>query len=138
MQEEELASAERMEEYRRAGEAIHANLYQLKKGMTEAMLPDWNDPAGGSITIALDNRLTPVQNAQRYFKKYQKARSARETAAVQRDKTLEELDYLENMLMDAENCAAESELEEIRQELVRTGYMKRVTNRKQQRQLPAS
>ncbi len=138
MQEEELASAERMEEYRRAGEAIHANLYQLKKGMTEAVLPDWNDPAGGSITIALDNRLTPVQNAQRYFKKYQKARSARETAAVQRDKTLEELDYLENMLMDAENCAAESELEEIRQELVRTGYMKRVTNRKQQRQLPAS
>ena len=138
MQEEELASAERMEEYRRIGDAIQANLYQLKKGMTEAVLPDWSDPEGGTITVELDNRLTPVQNAQKYFKKYQKARSARETAAVQRDKTLEELEYLENMLMDAENCTGESELEEIRQELVRTGYMKRVTNRKQQRQLPAS
>ena len=138
MQEEELASAERMEEYRRIGDAIQANLYQLKKGMTEAVLPDWSDPEGGSITVELDIRLTPVQNAQKYFKKYQKARSARETAAVQRDKTLEELEYLENMLMDAENCTGESELEEIRQELVRTGYMKRVTNRKQQRQLPAS
>ena len=42
------------------------------------------------------------------------------------------------MLMDAENCTSESELEEIRQELVRTGYMKRVTNRRQQRQLPKS
>ena len=138
IQEEELASAERMEEYRRMGEAIHANLYQLKKGMTEAVLPDWNDPDGGTITVPLDIRLTPAQNAQKYFKKYQKARSARETAAIQRDKTLEELDYLENMLSDAENCTGESELEEIRRELVRTGYMKRVTNRRQQRQLPAS
>ena len=42
------------------------------------------------------------------------------------------------MLSDAENCTGESELEEIRRELVRTGYMKRVTNRRQQRQLPAS
>ncbi len=138
MQEEELASAERMEEYRRAGDAIQANLYQLKKGMTEAVLPDWSDPEGGTITVELDKRLTPVQNAQKYFRKYQKARSARETAAVQRDRTLEELEYLENMLLDAENCTGESELEEIRQELVRTGYMKRVTSRKQQRQLPES
>ena len=88
--------------------------------------------------MPLDIRLTPIQNAQKYFKKYQKARSARETAAVQRDKTLEEMDYLENMLMDAENCTGESELEEIRRELVRTGYVKRVTNRRQQRQLPES
>ena len=138
MQDEELASAEKMDEYRRTGEAIQANLYRLKKGMTEAVLPDWSDPDGGGITVELDIRLTPVQNAQRYFKKYQKARNARETAAVQRAKTLEELEYLENMLMDAENCGSESELEEIRQELVRTGYMKRVTNRRQQRQLPKS
>ena len=138
MQEEELASAERMDEYRRMGEAIHANLYQLKKGMAEAVLPDWSDPDGGTLTVPLDLRLTPIQNAQKYFKKYQKARSARETAAVQRDKTLEELEYLESMLADAENCTGESELEEIRQELVRTGYMKRVTNRRQQRQLPPS
>ena len=138
IQEEELASAERMDEYRRMGDAIHANLYLLKKGMTEAVLPDWSDPEGGMLTVALDNRLTPVQNAQKYYKKYQKARSARETAAVQRDKTLEELEYLESMLMDAENCTGESELEEIRRELVRTGYVKRITNRRQQRQLPAS
>ena len=138
MQQEELASAERMEEYRRMGEAINANLYQLKKGMTEAELPDWNDPEGGTLTVPLDIRLTPSQNAQRYFKKYQKARSAREVAAQQRDKTLEETDYLEGMLLDVDKCVGESELEEIRQELVRTGYMKKNTNRRQQRQLPGS
>ena len=138
MQEEELASAERMEEYRRMGEAINASLYRLKKGMTEAVLPDWSDPEGGTVTVPLDIRLSPGQNAQKYFKKYQKARSARETAAVQRDKTLEELDYLEGMLLDLDKCSGESDLEDIRQELVRTGYMKRVTNRRQQRQLPKS
>ena len=138
MRQEELASAERMEEYRRMGEAINANLYQLKKGMTEAELPDWNDPEGGTLTVPLDIRLTPSQNAQRYFKKYQKARSAREVAAQQRDKTLEETDYLEGMLLDVDKCVGESELEEIRQELVRTGYMKKNTNRRQQRQLPGS
>ncbi|MBR2661855.1 MAG: NFACT family protein [Clostridia bacterium] len=138
MQLEELSSAERMEEYRRMGEAINANLYQLKKGMTEATLTDWNNPEGGTITVPLDIRLTPGQNAQKYFKKYQKARSAREIAAQQRDKTLEEIDYLEGMLLDVDKCVGESELEEIRQELVRTGYMKKTTSRRQQRQLPQS
>ena len=138
MQLEELSSAERMEEYRRMGEAINANLYQLKKGMAEATLTDWNDPEGGTITVPLDIKLTPGQNAQRYFKKYQKARSAREIAAQQRDKTLEEIDYLEGMLLDVDKCVGESELEEIRQELVRTGYMKKNISRRQQRQLPQS
>ena len=138
IQLEELSSAERMEEFRRMGEAINANLYQLKKGMTEAVLTDWNDPDGGTITVPLDIKLTPGQNAQKYFKKYQKARSAREIAAQQRDKTLAEIDYLETMLLDVDKCVGESELEEIRQELVRTGYMKKTTSRKQQRQLPQS
>ncbi len=138
IQLEELSSAERMEEYRRMGEAINANLYRLKKGMTEAVLPDWNDPDGGTITVPLDNKLTPSQNAQRYFRKYQKARSAREIAAEQRDKTLAEADYLEGMLLDVDKCVGESELEEIREELVRTGYLKKNTSRRQQRQLPQS
>lgn len=138
IQLEELSSAERMEEYRRMGEAINANLYRLKKGMTEATLPDWNDPEGGTITVPLDIKLTPSQNAQRYFKRYQKARSAREIAAQQRDKTLAETDYLEGMLLDVDKCVGESELEEIRQELVRTGYLKKNTSRRQQRQLPQS
>ena len=138
IQTEELSAAGQMEEYRRRGEAINANLYQLKKGMAEAVLPDWNDPDGGTITVPLDIKLTPSQNAQKYFKKYQKARSAREIAAEQRDKTLAEMDYLEGMLLDVDKCVGESELEEIRQELVRTGYMRKTTNRRQQRQLPQS
>ena len=138
LQEEELASAARMEEYRLMGEILNANLWQLRKGMQQAELPNFYDENGGSIVIPLDIQLTPTQNAQRYFKKYQKARSARETAAQQKEKTLQELNYLETMLLDVGKCVGESELEEIRQELVRTGYMKRNTNSRQQRALPTS
>ena len=138
LQEEELASAARMEEFRLMGELINANLWQLRKGQTQAELPNFYDENGGSVVVPLDIQLTPTQNAQKYFKKYQKARSARETAAQQKEKTLQELNYLETMLLDVGKCVGESELEEIRQELVRTDYMKRNTNRRQQRALPKS
>ncbi len=138
LQEEELASAARMEEYRIMGELINANLYQLHKGMKEAQLLNFYDENGGSLTVPLDEQLTPVQNAQRYFKKYQKARCARKTAAEQKEKTLVELNYLEGALLDVGKCVGESELEEIREELARTGYMKRVTNRREKRALPKS
>jgi predicted ribosome quality control (RQC) complex YloA/Tae2 family protein len=138
LQEEELASAQRMEEYRIMGDLINANLWQLKKGQTQAELSNFYDENGGMMTVPLDVQLTPAQNAQRYFKKYQKARSARQTAAEQKEKTLQELNYLETMLLDVGKCVDESELEEIRQELVRTGYMKKNTNRRQQRALPQS
>ena len=138
LQEEELAGAARMEEYRVMGEVLNANLYSLRKGPEEAVLPNWYDPEGGMIRIPLDPRLTPGQNAQKYFKKYQKARSARQAASEQKEKTLRELDFLEGMLLDVGKCVGESELEEIRAELVRTGYMKKAASRRQQRNLPPS
>ncbi|MCR4883492.1 MAG: NFACT family protein [Clostridiales bacterium] len=138
LQEEELSGAARMEEYRVMGDIINANLWQLKKGMQEVELDNFYDPEGKTIHIPLDTQLTPSQNAQRYFKKYQKARSARQTAAEQKEKTLKELDYLEGALLDVGKCVGESELEEIRQELARAGYVKKNTSRRQQRDLPKS
>ena len=139
LQEEELRNAARMEEYRRMGELLNANLYQLKKGMEEAVLPDWNN-AGSTVTVPLDATLTPVQNAQMYFKKYKKARAARETAASQREKTLADIAYLESMQYDISHCTDEAGLEETRQELARTGYIRKDLGRtkRKQRTLPPS
>ncbi len=137
-QEDELADSARMEEYRVMGELINANLYQLRKGQTEAVLPNFYDENNEDMTIPLDIQLTPVQNAQRYFKKYQKARTTRQMAAEQKKKTLQELEYLEGMLLDVGKCVAESELEEIRQELMRTGYIRKGVSRRQQKALPKS
>lgn len=137
-QEEDLSNAAKLEEYRLFGELINANLWQLKKGASEVTLPNFYDENGGTVTIPLDIQLTPVQNAQRYFKKYQKARTTREMAAEQRTATLAELDYLEGMLLDVGKCVGEAELEEIRQELQHTGYIKKGLGRRQQRALPKS
>ena len=137
-QEEDLSNAAKLEEYRLMGELINANLWQLKKGQSEAQLQNFYSEEGEMITVPLDIQLTPVQNAQRYFKKYQKARTTREMAAEQHEATLRELNYLESTLLDVGKCVGESELEEIRQELVSTGYVKKTTNRRQQRALPKS
>ncbi len=137
-QEEDLSNAAKLEEYRLMGELINANLWQLKKGQTEAVLTNFYDEEGGSITVPLDIQLTPVQNAQRYFKKYQKARTTREMAAEQHESTLQELAYLEGMLLDVGKCVGESELEEIRAELQSTGYVKKSASRKEKRVLPKS
>ncbi len=137
-QEEDLSNAAKMEEYRLMGELINANLWQLKKGQTEAVLPNFYDEEGGTLTVPLDIQLTPVQNAQRYFRKYQKARTTREMAAEQHEGTLQELNYLEGMLLDVGKCVGESELEEIRQELQSTGYVKKSSSRREKRALPKS
>ncbi len=137
-QEEDLSNAAKMEEYRLMGELINANLWQLKKGQAEAVLPNFYDEDGGTLTVPLDIQLTPVQNAQRYFKKYQKARTTREMAAEQHESTLQELNYLEGMLLDVSKCVGESELEEIRAELQSTGYVKKSASRKEKRALPKS
>ncbi len=137
-QEEDLSNAAKMEEYRLMGELINANLWQLKKGQTEAVLPNFYDEEGGTLTVPLDIQLTPVQNAQRYFRKYQKVRTTREMAAEQHEGTLQELNYLEGMLLDVGKCVGESELEEIRQELQSTGYVKKTSSRRDKRALPKS
>ncbi len=138
LQREALMGAERMEEYRISGELLTANLHLATKGARSVTLPNYYDPDMKDVEIPLDVRLSPAQNAQRYFKLYQKARNARTLAAEQIEKTSEELNYLEGQLDNLGKCAGESELTELREELEKFGYLKRTTNRRQLKQLPPS
>lgn len=138
LQNEELQNAAKMDEYRIKGEILTANLYLLKKGQELVTLPNFYDPDGGTMEIALDKQLTPAQNAQKYFKRYQKARSALETAKVQKEKTEQELLFLEGSLDDLNKCAEEAELMEVRAELEKAGYVRRAATRGARRKLPQS
>ncbi len=138
LQMQELENSARMEEYRILGDLINANLFRLRKGQESARLQNYYDPEGGFLDITLDRQLTPAQNAQRYFKRYQKARAAKETAAAQKEKTLVELAFLEGALDDLQKCVEESELSEIRLELQKAGYVRASHSRKPQRKLPES
>ena len=84
--------------------------------------------------MQLDEKLSPGQNAQRYFKLYQKARSAKRLAAEQVEKTTEELSYLEGQMLNLSACVEENDLAELREELEKYGYVRKNHNRRQMKQ----
>ncbi len=138
LQMQALMDSARMEEYRIKGELLTAGLHQVTKGMKAVELTNYYDPECGTILIELDVKLSPGANAQRYFKLYQKARSARDLASEQKAKTEEELNYLNGQLENLGKCSEESELFEIRTELEQQGYVKANHNRRQIKSLPPS
>ena len=138
LQNEALLGSRRMEEYRLKGELLTANLHLATKGMRSVEVPNYYEEGMPPLSIELDERLSPGQNAQRYFKLYQKARNAQTLAAEQIEKTSAELNYLEGQLDNLEKCREEAELFELRTELERFGYVKANRSRRQMKQLPPS
>lgn len=122
LQEDELQNAARSEEYRVMGELLNANLYQVPRGADTVTLVSYYD--GQPLRIPLDVRLSPAQNAQRYFKRYQKARAAARLAAEQMEKTQRELAILEEALCDLDSCENEDDLNDIRRVLMAAGLLK--------------
>ena len=119
-----LNSEEQMEKCRLYGELLTANLHSLKSGTDTAAVDNYYADPVERIAIPLDRQLTPGENAQRYYKKYQKLKAARDMAIVQREQTLSELDYLEGQLDNLTKCTAENELSELIEELKDQGYIK--------------
>lgn len=120
-----LNSEEQMEKCRLYGELLTANLHSLKSGTDTAAVDNYYADPVERIAIPLDRQLTPGENAQRYYKKYQKLKAARDMAIVQREQTLSELNYLEGQLDNLTKCTAENELSELIEELKDQGYIKR-------------
>ena len=138
LQREALLGSQRMEEYRLKGELLTANLHLAQKGMKSVQLPNYYEEGMPLLTVELDEKLSPGQNGQKYFKLYQKARNAQTLAAEQIEKTASELDYLEGQMDNLSKCQEESELFELRQELEKYGYVKPNRSRRQMKQLPPS
>lgn len=122
-QREELAQTKNRDEYKRMGELIAANFYQLEKGMTRAKVIDYFDEACPEVEIRLDIRLTPQQNAQRYFKLYHKAKTAEEMLTAQIAEGEADLSYLESVLQAIDEAENERDLAQLREELVQTGVL---------------
>ena len=124
LQEEELTASAKMEEYRVAGELLTAQAYLVPRGAETVSLPNFYDPQGGDMEIALDVALTPAQNAQKYFKRYRKARVAQDLAKEQKEKTLREMELLEQALFDLEESETEQDMADVRKALEEGGIVK--------------
>ena len=124
IQNEALEGAARMEEYRQYGELLQANLYRLQKGEPAAVVENYYSPDCEPISIPMDVSLSPAQNAQRYFKLYQKARGAKTLAAEQKARAEQELAYLEQIEDDLRKCTDARGLTELREMLVSSGHVR--------------
>ncbi|MBA4494212.1 NFACT family protein [Paenactinomyces guangxiensis] len=119
----ELAESERAEEYRIRGELLTAYLHQIRRGDQEVQVTNYYDPESPQLTIRLDPTLTPSENAQRYFKKYNKMKAAKKWNIEQIQRAGEENQYLESVLVQLENSSLR-EVEQIREELEEEGWLK--------------
>ena len=126
-QEKELLATENAEEFRQKGELLTTYLTLVPNNQDQVELDNYY--TNEKIVIAIDKSLTPSQNAQRYFKKYQKLKEAVKhlTGLIQETKDM--ITYLESV-ETALNHASISDIEDIREELVETGFVKRRTRDK--------
>ncbi len=122
-QRQELADTKNREKYKRLGDLITANLYRLEKGARSAVVTDYYSTDCADIEIQLDPRLSPQQNAQKYFKQYNKAKTAEEVLTAQIAEGEHNLLYLESVLEAIGEAESELDLTQLREELKLTGYL---------------
>ena len=129
-QEQELEATQDRERLRELGDILTSNLHQMHRGMGCLRTVDFYDPEGAEVDIRLDPLLTPQQNAAKYYKEYNKAKTAQEMLTQQLEKGRRELDYLNSVLENITLAEGEKDLGEIRQELTDTGYLRRASKAK--------
>jgi len=123
LQQEKLRDVSDRDKLKLYGELITANIYCIPISAKKVTLLNYYSENNESIDILLDENLSVQQNAQRYFKKYTKAKSAFSNTSKQIEETKKELEYLESVLHLLDNCITLQEIDEIRQELNEEGYI---------------
>ena len=124
-QEKELLDCRDRDKWRVYGELITANLYRMERGMGRLTAQNYYDPDCAEVDIPLDVRLSPQENAARYFKKYTKAKTAERYLTDQLEKGRAELVYLESVQQELALAESEQDFNDIRSELADGGYLRR-------------
>ncbi|WP_165445386.1 Rqc2 family fibronectin-binding protein [Bacilliculturomica massiliensis] len=120
---EDLLAAENSDIYRLYGELLTANLHAVDPGAKSVDVHNYYDDS--QLTIPLDERFSPAKNAQRYFKKYGKAKTAIKEKKIQLLDTEADIQYLESVLAFAGSAESYGEIEALREELCDLGYLRR-------------
>ncbi len=120
----DLAHAENAEEERMKADTLMASIYQIKKGQTKAEVI--NIYTGEPITIALSPILSPTDNAQAYYKRYNKYKRAQGEVRLQIEATQDMLAYLESLDASLMTATSKNEMAEIKQEMTSAGLIKEV------------
>lgn len=120
--QEDLQKAENADKYRLYGELLTANLHMVKSGDRSVTVTSYYD--GSAVTIPLDPKYAPAKNAQNYYKKYGKYKTAVKEKKIQIEETAAEIEYLESVSDFIERVRSIEEIEAIRQELIDSGFLR--------------
>ncbi|MGN1116548.1 MAG: NFACT family protein, partial [Candidatus Ornithomonoglobus sp.] len=135
--ERTIKDAQKLDQYRVYGDLLTANIYRIKEGMKELEAENFYEP-GSTVKIALDPSLSSAKNAQRWYKKYNKSKTALTEAAKQLEAARADLEYIESTLAMAENAETVEDITAIRNELAEQGYIQRKTNGSKKKKAAAS
>ena len=121
-----LKDCEEKEKFRLYGELLTSYIYSFKMGDKQVtVLNYYNNHEEEYLTIPIDDGKTPSENIQSYYKKYTKLKKSEEMATIQIEGTEEELNYLSSVLTYLNNIESIDEIEELRNELMESGYIKK-------------
>lgn len=131
LQMKQLKDTDKRENYRIYGELLQAYGYSLGEGLKSAQVDNYY--TGEKLTIPLDEKLTPLQNAQKYFDKYAKLKRTYEALSKLTLETKAEIDHLESVMTALDIAVQEEDLVQIKEELIESGYIRRKGNTKKVR-----
>ncbi|BCZ26013.1 fibronectin-binding protein A [Claveliimonas bilis] len=123
LQAKQLKDTENREQYKVYGELLHTYGYSLEPGAKS--LTALNYYTNEEITIPLDEHLTPSENAQRFFSRYNKQKRTFEALTERIKETLDDIHYLESISTSLDIASAEEDLTQIKEELTEAGYIRR-------------
>lgn len=132
--EKTLKQSKKADEYQLYGELLTAHMHIVKQHETSIRVENYYVP-GSMVTIPLDPVKTPAENAQAYYKKYNKAKNAAIMVKQQLEKTKVEIDYFEQLLQQMDNASMD-DVQEIREELEEEGYLRKKQRRKKKNNRP--
>ena len=123
LQTKQMQDTRKMDKYRIYGELIHTYGYSIEPGVKsfEAV----NYYTNETVTVPLDPRLTPAENAKKYFDRYGKLKRTKEALTTLLQETKDEIEHLDTVLMSMDFAMTEADLSQIRQELIASGYIKK-------------
>lgn len=137
-QKQELSECAKRDDFRVCGDLLSSNLYRIEKGMNEIEVEDYFN--GGTRKIKLDLRLSPSQNAQKFYAEYRKLDTAEKMLSKLIEQGEKELLYIDSVFDAASRIGSgtgsDAELSEIQRELHETGYLKQTKNDKRKSEKP--
>ena len=124
--------AAKLDQFQLHGELLMANLYNFAKGVEYVDVANYYSETGETIRIPVSPRKTPIENAQSYYTKYNKAKTALIMVEQQKEKTADDIHYFE-MLSQQVQQASPADIEEIREELAEQGYLRLRASKKKKK-----